>query len=391
MGHQVTRVDNKDLTRSVRLRNTLRRAIGIALGVLLFSAISFAQNSLPSVRESVAVSLVEVPVTVLDSRGAPVRGLQLSDFRVFDDGKEIRPTSLDVTEFPSVPPERERPAAPERINPAAMRRFILLFDLSFITPAELSRARAAALRFIRDQSGPQDLLCVGSISAQKGASFMRGFTRDRGELEKGLDSLVTPVEMKTRTVTISPEDAPDVGRGQFTADELAWLQRPGRAKDAARIGKMILVLQKLAETLKSIDGRKQILLFSHGFDVMTDDTALLEPLNMALDALRRSDCIVHAVDIAGLRDGMQGSNSKWGTTSQEVLFTMASETSGQFVANSNDFTSQLGRILDATRLVYVLSLPARPSGHPGRFHTLKVKVARGGARVFARPGYEEPK
>lgn len=367
--------------------------ITAAAALFLFVPRPFrAAEVVPSVRESVAVSLVEVPVTVLDTSGAPVRGLQMSDFRVFDDGKEVQPSSLDVTEFPPAVPGPASPAPPSaNPNPAALRRFILLFDLSFITPAELSRARTAAERFVRDQAGPQDLLCVGSISSEHGAKFMRGFTRSREELEKGLQDLVTPNEMGKPTITMSAEDLPDTGKGAFTGEEIDWMQRPGRAKDAARIDELIGVLRNLAEVLKKVDGRKQILFFSHGFDFMADDSAVLHPLNEAMDALRRADCVLHAVDIAGLREGRRGVNPNWGNTTQEVLYDMASETSGQFVANSNDFTGQIDRVLDATRLVYVLSLPARAAGHPGRYHRLEVKVARAGVRVFARPGYEEPK
>src|SRR5438874_1626982 len=83
-------------------------------------------------------------------------------------------------------------------------------------PAEISRARDAAERFIREQTGPADLLCIGSVSAKTGARFMPGFTRSRKELEKGLDSLVVPNEMQGRTVTISETDEVEAGRDKFT-------------------------------------------------------------------------------------------------------------------------------------------------------------------------------
>jgi VWFA-related protein len=153
---------------------------------------------------------------------------------------------------------------------------------------------------------------------------------------------------------------------------------------------LIETLGRLARAFKKIDGRKQIIFFSHGFDMMVNGTSVLGPLKSALDDLKRSDCVLHAVDVAGLREAAEGTTAQMGSA-QDVLYTMASETSGQFVANSNDFSGQLQRVLDATRVVYVLSFPARPRGHPGKFHRLEVKVSRSGVRVFARPGYEEPK
>jgi VWFA-related protein len=299
-----------------------------------------------------------------------------------------------VTEFSpagAAADSASRPGTPARVNPAAMRRFLLLFDLSFITPAEFARARAAAERFIQEQMGEQDIVCIGSLSVQNGATFMKGFTRDRAELEKGLGELHLPAALPKPTETISEDQNPGGKFSAFSGREMEWLRRPGRALDAKRMEQLITALGGLAKAFKKVDGRKQIVFFSHGFDMMVDDSAVLGPLKNALDELRRSDCVLHAVDIAGLREGRQEGDSRWGNTTQEVLYTMASETSGQFVANSNDFSGQLARVLDATRVVYVLSFPARPRGHPGRYHRLEVNVSRRGARVFARPGYEEPK
>jgi VWFA-related protein len=197
--------------------------------------------------------------------------------------------------------------------------------------------------------------------------------------------------MQSRTSTVSAEDMMDGGKNdRFTPEEVYRLQQGGRAKDAARIDQMFSILHVLADSMKRVDGRKQIIFFSHGFDVMVDDTVVLKPLADAMDALRRSDCVLHAVDIAGLREGRPNVNPHWGNAAQEALFTMASETGGQFVANSNDFTGQLDRVLEATRVVYVLTFGLPASRHPGRYHPLKVTVAREGARVFARQGYEEP-
>lgn len=378
---------------STSMSGRIRSVILLAAAGLLVTFAGEAQTSVPPVTESVGVSLVQVPVTVLDSAGAPVRGLQLSDFRVFDDGEEIHPEAMDVTEFSSPGGAAEstsHPGPAGSVNPAAMRRFLLLFDLSYITPAEFERARGAAERFIQEQMGEHDIVCVGSLSAQSGATFMKGFTRDRAELQKGLAELRLPAALPRPTVTISDDQNPGAKISAFSGEEMEWLRRPGRALDAKRIDQLIQALSGLARAFKRVDGRKQIVFFSHGFDMMMDDSSVLGPLKSALDELRRSDCVLHAVDVAGLREAAEGTTAQMGS-GQDVLYTMASETSGQFVANSNDFSGQLQRVLDATRVVYVLSFPAKPRGHPGKFHRLEVKVAQKGVRVFARPGYEEPK
>jgi hypothetical protein len=60
------------------------------------------------------------------------------------------------------------------------------------------------------------------------------------------------------------------------------------------------------------------------------------------------------------------------------------------LSDSNDFGPLLDRILETTRTAYLLNFPPTATGQPGRFHPLKVKVGRRGARILVREGYFEP-
>src|SRR5215212_1014924 len=75
--------------------------------------------------ESVQVTVIEVPVTVVDRGGKPVRGLTAADFELTDDGKKIPITGFDVMELSKLVSDTSRP-----LPPAAYRNFLLLFDLS---------------------------------------------------------------------------------------------------------------------------------------------------------------------------------------------------------------------------------------------------------------------
>src|SRR2546430_15940830 len=94
-----------------------------ALLTLVAAVVSLAQ-----VRETVNVNVVEVPVTVVDSSGNPVRGLTAANFELTDQGKKRDITSFDKIDFASA----EQPAtAISPLNPAARRSFLVLFDLGF--------------------------------------------------------------------------------------------------------------------------------------------------------------------------------------------------------------------------------------------------------------------
>ncbi len=336
-------------------------------------------------RENVGVSLVEVPVTVLDSAGKPVRGLQASDFRVLDDGKDVSLEAVDVDEFESAHPAE----APKASNPVGIRRFLLLFDLSFVTSAELTRARDAASRFVSKTMGSSDLAAVASVSTKEGPKMLSPFAPRGTALTSAIAALRANAPFR-RTVTISGDDDAS-GKGQFTDDEIDRMQQPGDAHDAASMGNLVESLAAVGESLRAIPGRKQIIYFSQGFELMGDGTRLLSPLHRALEQLRRDDCIVHTVDIGGLKAGRADMKSSMGMSDNDVLADMAKETGGEFLANSNDFASQIGRVLEATSVVYVLTFRPSATGHPGQYHRLEVKVARNGARLFARPGYYEVK
>src|ERR1700720_897443 len=79
---------------------------------------------------SVQSNLVEVGVVVRDSRGHAVAGLQRSDFRIFDDGKERELSAFSVESVAGraatdVPTTNSSPIA--SVKAAAEQRSVILF------------------------------------------------------------------------------------------------------------------------------------------------------------------------------------------------------------------------------------------------------------------------
>src|SRR5207237_9955070 len=103
----------------------MRPLVGLASIALLFASAALAQ-----VRETVNVNFVEVPVTVLDRNGDPVRGLTADRFEVIDQGKARTITSFETIDFAS----KVSVKSTSPLNPLLRRSFLLLFDLSFSSP-----------------------------------------------------------------------------------------------------------------------------------------------------------------------------------------------------------------------------------------------------------------
>ena len=186
----------------------------------------------------------------------------------------------------------------------------------------------------------------------------------------------------------------------------------------------------LARLMAEVDGRKYVVYLSEGFDAslvsgksnivqqsaefgidapeLGDDTRIIaatdgtgsdaqfgdthaqNAVEKMLEAFRRADCVIQAVDIGGLRAGNdQGGQRGDG---RESLFNMAKSTGGELFENFNDLSAAMGQMLRRTGVTYVLSFQPEDVKPDGAFHKLRVELknAPRGSRVVARSGYYAP-
>src|SRR5882724_4121316 len=107
-----------------------------------------------------STSLVQVPVTVVDKSGRPVRALKQESFKVFEDGVEQPITTFSKH---SGAYQLKNGQGGEATPDATVvpYKFLIVFD-SFHLFKEFSRARDAALKFVKDQKGPEAMAAVTS-------------------------------------------------------------------------------------------------------------------------------------------------------------------------------------------------------------------------------------
>ncbi len=417
------------------LRLSLPRAVLLALPWLAAGTASPAtQPQKPQVFGS-EVSLVAIPVFVVDGKGRAWRGLTAEDFEVAEDGKKVTVVSFqDVDTTSAEDQERIRQASPAR------RRFLLLFDLSFTDPAGLHRARLAARDFVQRRLADSDLAAVATVDTNRGLRVVANFTEDRALLVSAVETLGVPALTRSSDpLSLSLALAADVqpgGSSRFdetslavTDTVMAVLARRMRAADEALYRRHVLALASsladLGRGLRGVDGRKQVLYFSSGFDgsalvgqqgqdardaaqavtlgrlydVDSDtrfgDSRLRDVLADVTRSLSASDAVVHAIDVTGLGSDMSLAQNvsrdfARDTSGRESLGYLASETGGRFYKDSNDLSVSLGEIGDMTSRYYILGYQPEKVAGPGRFHKIRVKVRRDGARVSHRAGYHEP-
>jgi len=375
-----------------------------------------APSSTPAASENVRVTLVQIPATVVDGKGRFVPDLTAADFEVREDGKKIVLDSVDALVYPARILDAADIAAadpvPELSSAAGVRKYMLVFDQTFATQSEIRRAQAAAARFVRGQMGALDSAAIAEMSAGGGVTLLQKFTPDRARLAEVLER--EPSSDGWDRTTPPSENASDKVP-QDIRTSLAQDHSRYRRQLAAR---QISSLGRLAEGMEVVPGRKYLVLFSHGFepellsgstqmptgprDLKTDpwgdtdtfgDTSLRAELDSMTKQCRKHDTMIYAVDVGGVAaDAAQSLDKRVGPfgRTRESLAAIARGTGGKLLMDSNDYTPLLEQLLQETRGMYLLNFAPRSSGTPGRYHALRVKVARRGADVFVRTGYFEP-
>jgi VWFA-related protein len=391
-------------------------------------------------QETVKVHLVEVPVTVIDHDGNPIRGLKPENFELFDDGKRQKITAFDSIDFAST----ESVSAISPLNPNARRSFFLLFDLVYAQRKSIPRARGAARQFVAANVLPHDLVAVGFIDLH-GFHLVTAFTTDRNlvsaaiaapNLYAGVDPLQLS-ELDSFGNSISGASAFLEGgagndRGAEALAELNEIKemtaQQSRSAAARQVNDQVRSYAELAASLRSAPGRKQVVLLSGGFDASlaigrraggTMDAAMADMANAVsghpyridsdarfgyvanmnwitemVKAYTLSDVVMNAIDIDGIGvdDGSptEKPSSKPSSVANAALHLLADPTGGTVFENSNDLHGDFERMMHQQEVVYVLAFQAQ-SSNPGRLHQLSVRaIDVPGARVNNRVAYQEP-
>ncbi|HEX6865310.1 MAG TPA: VWA domain-containing protein [Thermoanaerobaculia bacterium] len=407
------------------------------------------------------VTAVQIPVQVV-ADGKAVRGLAAADFVVYEGRRQRQVVGFDSVDLQTLPADAEVPGA-------ARRWFLMVFDLAFSDPGGIAAGREAAIGML-PLLHPSDLVAVATYR-RTGVDMVLGFTSDRDQIAAALHSLGLPdlidraadplkiivvehdnsfgetggvggngpaMNVDTR-VKPQPKPPSDTPRDRYlrTSNAFSGLMDPlynarksseeaGREARKAAIDSLSDSFSEIARLMRGISGRKEVLLFSEGFDTAvvqgTQDkderdrmyvegsevgavwridseerfgsTEALGDLERMLEELRRSDCRVHTVDVAGLRAGEPGIAGDT-QSGRDSLFQIARDTGGDSYENFNDLSAAVGRMLERSGVTYVLTIQPEDLKPDGSYHPLRVELRKGkaprGARVVHRPGYYSPR
>lgn len=405
---------------------------------------------------SSTTTLIEVPVNVVDRDGNPVRGLTAADFELWDDGRPQPIDGVETIDLTTFSPGRGQAEKAALAMPgSARRRFLLLFDFTFSNPNAVVRAREAARKFVAEGLHPTDLAAVATFSIEQGPRLLVTFTSDRAQLARAVDTL--GVVDLTQRGFLDPlrffYEAPDVLYAEELAAEganfevnaalsehlLSILRERDKAEKSYarnRISSWARVMGGLARSLGATAGRKNVVLFTEGFDGSlvfgrdasrnNDESAIDQQLvqrgqfwlvdqentfgsnavqtqlkNM-LEEFRRADSLLQVVDLGGLRTETstvgteRNSEARTVRDNVDALFYLANTTGGTLFEQGNDVGQKLGELLDRSNVTYVLTFYPQSLESDGRFRKLRVRLREGrpagrGAKLSYRIGYYAPR
>lgn len=381
-----------------------------ALIFFLISALAWPQDT-PTFRTE--TKLVVVTVYVRDKQGKPIPGLTKQDFIVTENGKPQTIGVFDYQNIAGVKADAPAPtvtvaptpeAAPPPTAPTGEIRFrdrrllVLFFDWTSLAPAEQVRAKDAAVKFIKEQMTPADLISIASFGSK--LTVNQEFTDDRDILLETVNKFQTGVMSELAGLSNTDVDTSDTAG--FSTDDTEF--------NVFNTDRKLSALEDMARRLTALPEKKALIYFSGGVDRtgMENQSQLRATVNAAV----RGNVSFYPIDVKGLTADPPGGGAATASPSgtglftgqtqgnqrtarygqQDTLTSLAADTGGKALLEDNDLTTGIRRAQQDMQGYYVLGYYSSDDRRDGQFRNVDVKLApatqsRLSAKLDYRDGY----
>ena len=377
--------------------------------ILFFAAtLVIAQND---VLFKSSTQLVIETVVVKDKSGKPIEGLTAKDFNITEDGVA---QTIKSFEFQKVVEQREPIVEPPRAQPFARltqtqispeqpgttkyrdhRLLALYFDLTAMQLPDQVRALTAAQKFVRTSMTSADLMAIMTFSGG-GVRVLLDFTSDKARLEATILTLIVGEDENAPPAPADPNGA-DVGSA-FGQDDGEF--------NVFNTDRQLSALQTAAKMLGQLSEKKSLIYFASGLRLNGVDNQA--QLNATINAAVRAGVSFWPVDARGLMaeapmgDATKGSPGGIGMytgaaamqgassfqRSQDTLYTLAADTGGKAMLNTNDLAAGIIQAQKSVTSYYILGYYTTNENLDGKFRRVKISMANGlQASLDYRQGY----
>ena len=364
------------------------------------------------------INFVRVDVIVSDRDGKPILDLKPEDFKVFEDGKPqkieqfdvIKIDPLDQIEGPangairSLDDERREAARPE------VRLFVILLDDYHVRRGNDMSVRRPLIDFIQNQLAPADMVAIMyPMTPINDITFTRNRTALVSAIEKfeGRKFEYTPRNEYEEQYAYYPAATVERVRNQITMGALeAAAIRMGGLREGRK--SIIFVSEGFTESLPpqlsdpvaalpGLNNPNRGNAAAQGDERQdwTRKVDLLNELSRVFQTVNTQNTSIYSVDPRGLAAFEYSINEGVGLTadsaglrsSLDTLHVLSNNTDGRAIVNRNDLAAGMKQIMRDSSGYYLLGYTSSSAPTDGRFHEIKVNVARRGVQVRARKGY----
>ena len=275
---------------------------------------------------------------------------------------------------------------------------VMFFDMTSMPIQDQKRAQEAALKFLRTQITPADLVAIMTFSSD--VKVMEDFTDDRDQLEKDIRSLIIG---EGQGFEFSNQDDSESDTGlAFEQDDTEF--------NIFNTDRQLAALETAVKMLGSLNEKKSLVYFASGMQRSGLDNQA--QLRSTINAATRANVSFYPIDARGLvaqapmGDATKGSpggvamyrgTSAQALTSnfqnsQETLFTLASDTGGKALLDNNDLSMGIVQAQKDMTSYYILGYYATNTALDGHFRRVKITVNNSAvaariAKLDYRQGY----
>ena len=373
--------------------------------------------------------LVLVDVSVLDREGAPVAGLQPTDFRITVDRQPRRVVSVQflneaIRETPFAPTSPGAPSVPRfATNQTAGggRTGVIVVDELSLPLGSMGRAWMSIGRLL-DSFGPSDRL---ALVALPGPRVVVDFTNDYARIAEMIKTIPCgrlALKKTQRAFNITDTEAhrirkdggyatrlghalcggalpqlmPQAGRRQFEDSVYAALSPQAcrallRAEAAEvslgiaeRVSRFSWALTELLRQLREIDGSKQVFVLSEGFVTEHPFDQLLRTVEAVearatIHTVRMDPSMFDPDDWESIGPDREDLNA-----ARTSLETLAGRTGGRAHEMYGSEETAFRRLATEVSASYIVAIETTEADRDGEPHEIEVQVDRDGTSVHAR-------
>ncbi len=379
----------------------MRVFTAILLITIFGGILGFSQNAKPPVKPAadpdivkISTNLIQIDVSVTDSKGKPVADLKPNEIEIYENGKKQTMTnflfvssgrltgekpdkSAAIADRNAIPPP---PRIPQKLEQHRRTIAIVVDDLN-MSFESLQFTRRALKKFVNEQMEDGDVVAI--LRTQGGVVSLQRFTTDKRILHAAIEKIKYNL----------------LGRGGLSA--LEPFEQNGVEADPTQT---ILTLQFVVNGIREMPGRKAIMLFSDGFPLKE---LVMREVRKLAELANRASVAFYPIDPRGLQVGLLKASDNTRNMTPKMMMDrvndrrvimwesqngpnfLAHETGGFGLFNSNDLNKGMERALADQSYYLIGYVPDEDTfdSLSGKYNKLEVKVLRKGLTTRYRSGF----